>query len=83
MTVVEALAKFPEATVTEHGPTVEIYLDQTISKAKIQKIEQAVESASDFEGWLVHRRSFVTYWRLRRYNVGQLAEGLKPFRRHE
>jgi hypothetical protein len=32
--------------------------------------------------WVAYSR-YTTYWRLRRYNVGQLAEGLKPFRRHE
>jgi hypothetical protein len=83
VTVVEVLAQFHEATVTEHGPTVEIDLDRTIGNAKIRKIEQTVESASDFGEWLVHRRLFVTHWRLKRYNVGQLAEGLSLFREEQ
>jgi hypothetical protein len=79
VTVVETLARFPEATVTEHGPTVEIDLDRTIGNTKMLEITEAVQSARDFGEWVVYGR-LVTHWKLRRYNVGQLAEGLGMFR---
>jgi len=42
MTVLEALARFREATVTEHGPTVEIDLDRTIGNTKM--LEEAAHA---------------------------------------